>query len=164
LGRVAYFQDDYQTARRLSEESLAMMRELQHRNGMADSLYNLGNVTYEQGDYQAAHKVFAEGLTIRRERDDRRGMVSSLAGLAAVIAALGSSLHAARIWGAAERLHEEIGTPLPTNERPRYDRRVAGVRAASRDDTAFDRAWQEGRAFTLERALELAFEDTVEEP
>jgi predicted ATPase/class 3 adenylate cyclase len=164
LGRVAYFQGDYPTARMLSEESLAIMRELQHRNGMADSLYSLGNVTYEQGDYQAARKMFAEGLVIRRERDDRRGMVSSLAGLAAVIVALGSSLHAARIWGAAERLREQIGAPLPPNERPRYDQRVAGARAASKDDIAFDSAWQEGRALTLEVALELALAETVKRP
>ena len=99
---------------------------------------------------------------IQRELGDRRGIVYSFGGLAGVVAALGNSLRAARIWGGTERLREEIGLPRPPNERPLYDRRVAAARAAAADDTAFDRAWQEGRALTLEQAIELAMEETVE--
>nr|MDQ6923461.1 hypothetical protein [Pseudomonadota bacterium] len=69
-----------------------------------------------------------------------------------------------RIWGAVERLRTESGSPLPPKDRPVYDRRVAAARAALGDDAAFDRAWQEGRALTLEQAIELALEETVEHP
>jgi hypothetical protein len=106
---------------------------------------------------------FEEGLAIRRELGDRRGIAYSLAGLAAAVAALGNHLRAARIWGASERLCGEIGSPLQANERPRYDRRVAMARVALGDDAAFDRAWQEGHALTLEQALELAFEKSIEQ-
>jgi hypothetical protein len=93
---------------------------------------------------------------------DRRGIAFSLGGLAAVVAALGSSLRAARIWGAEARLREEIGSPLPPNDRSDYDRRVAAARAALGDHAAFDHAWQEGRALTLEQAIELALEESVQ--
>ncbi len=99
-----------------------------------------------------------------RELVDRWGIAFALEGLAAVVVAVDSLLRAARIWGAAERLREEIGAPLPPNDRPRYDRRVAAVRAALQDDAAFDRAWREGRSFTLEQAMELALKDTSERP
>jgi non-specific serine/threonine protein kinase len=79
-----------------------------------------------------------------------------------VVAALGSSLSAARIWGAAEQLREEIGLPLL--DRSRYDRRVAAARAALGDDAAFDHAWKEGSALTLEQAIEIALQDPVERP
>jgi predicted ATPase/class 3 adenylate cyclase/Tfp pilus assembly protein PilF len=164
LGRVACFQRDYPTARRLSEESLAIMRELQHGNGVADSLYSLANVAHEQGDYSTARQMFEEGIAIRRERGDQRGMVASLSGLAAMAATLGSSLRAARIWGAAERLREELGAPLPPSERLRHDRQVAAARGAIGDDAGFGLAWQEGRALTLEQAIELATEKSVERP
>lgn len=72
-----------------------------------------------------------------------------------MIAALGDSLRAARIWGAAERLHEEVGSALP-GENSSVGARVAATRATLGDDAAFDRAWQEGRAMTLEQALGLA--------
>jgi hypothetical protein len=61
-------------------------------------------------------------------------------------------------------MREEVGSPLAPSERPRYDRRVAEARAALGDDDAFERAWQEGRTLTLEHALELALEETVEKP
>ena len=67
---------------------------------------------------------------------------------------------AARLWGYAEQLREEIGSPLPSNERPRYERQVSAARAAMGNDAAFDHAWQEGRAMTLEQAMEIALQET----
>jgi non-specific serine/threonine protein kinase len=138
------------------------MRELQHGNGVADSLYSLGNVVCEQGDYSTARQMFEEGLAIRRERGDRRGMVASLAGLVVVVAARGEVLRAAWLWGAAEKGRADIGSQLSKNDQSRYDRRVAAARVALGDDAAFDHAWEEGRAMTLEHAIELALEKTTE--
>jgi hypothetical protein len=36
------------------------------------------------------------------------------------------------------------------------DRRIAAAREAMRDDAPFERAWQKGRALTLDQAIELA--------
>jgi hypothetical protein len=118
-------------------------------------------VACELGEFASARTLHEECLVIDRELGDKWGIAYSLEGLAAVAAALGSSLRAAHIWGAAEQLREEIGAPLPPNERPRYDRRVAVARAALRDDAAFERAWQEGRALTIEQGIALALSDTV---
>jgi tetratricopeptide (TPR) repeat protein len=164
LGIVAYALDDYPAAEALYEESLAILRELGYRQSTANSLNNLGNVAYQQGNYRSAQALHQEGLAIGRELGDKRGIALALEGLASVVAALGSSLRAARIWGAAEQLREEVGSPLPPKDRPDYDRRAAAARAAVGDDAAFDRAWQQGRALTLEQAIELALEDTVERP
>ena len=159
LGRVAYFYGDYPRARKLSEESLAIMRELQHGNGIADSLYTLASVAVEQGDYLTAREMFQEGLAIRRQRGERGGTVASLAGFAAMAAARGDLLRAARIWGVTECLRTEVGSPMSPNDRRDHDRRVAAARTALGDEAAFDRAWQVGRALTLEQAIELALDD-----
>jgi hypothetical protein len=37
------------------------------------------------------------------------------------------------------------------------------ARVALGDDAAFDRAWREGHAWTLEQVLELAFEKSIEQ-
>jgi hypothetical protein len=103
-------------------------------------------------------------LVIRHALGDRSGIARSLEGLAAVVATLGSPLRSGRIWGTAERLREEIGSPLPPNELPHYDRSVAAARATLGDDAAFDCAWQEGGSLTLEQAIAIALEETVERP
>ena len=163
LGRVAYVQGDYPAARALFEEGLAIARELEDRVSIAGSLNNLGRVARDQGDLASAWALHQEGMVIVRELGDRQGIADSLEGLASVYAALGSSLHAARVWGMAEQLRTEIGSPLPPDERPSYDRRIAAARAdVGDDDASFDRAWQEGRALPLEQAIALALEETVE--
>ena len=121
---------------------------------VADALNSLGTVVTEQSDYAGAWILHEEALLIRRELGDVEGTARSLEGLAAVVAALGSPLRAARIWGAAERIRAEVGLPLSPS-RPDYHRRVAAARTALGDDTSFERGWQEGRALTMEQAIEL---------
>ena len=68
-----------------------------------------------------------------------------------------SPSRAARIWAAAERLREEIGVPLRSFDRANYEDALVAARAALGDD-AFERAWREGRAMTLEDAVRYALD------
>ena len=117
-GVLASQQSDYPAAQALHEESLAIRRELGDPRGIGVSLSNLGIVAYEQGDYSAARALQEESLAIFRELGDRRGIAASLNGLANVAFALAEPHRAARCWGAAERLREEIGAPLPPASSP----------------------------------------------
>jgi tetratricopeptide (TPR) repeat protein len=146
----------------MAEESLAIRRELGDRGGVALALNTLGNLAFEQGEYSSARACYSESLAIERGLGDKRGIAFSLEGLAEVVAALGSARRAAGIWGAAERLREEIGSPLAPNERPRYERGVVAARASLGDDAAFNGAWQEGRASTLEEAIAIALAEAAE--
>ena len=65
LGLVAFDEDDYPSARAMSEESLAIQRELGDRRGIADSLNNLAIVASDQGDYATARASYEESLAIR---------------------------------------------------------------------------------------------------
>jgi predicted ATPase/class 3 adenylate cyclase/Tfp pilus assembly protein PilF len=163
LGNVAKHQGDLLSARALHEESLAIKRELGYRQRIASSLNSLADLSIDERDFGSAQALYREALVIGRELGERLRIAFSLEGLAAVVAAQGSSLRAARIWGAAEGLRAEAGSPLPPKDRPAYDRRVAAARTRE-DNLAFDRAWQEGRALTLEQAMELALKETAEEP
>jgi hypothetical protein len=75
-----------------------------------------------------------------------------------VLGAIGDGLRAAHIAGAAERLREQIGSPLTTDERLRHERRMAAVRVALGEDDAFERAWQKGRAMSSEQAIEISLQ------
>jgi tetratricopeptide (TPR) repeat protein len=161
LGMAADQQGDHVAARALYEESLAIKRDLGDKRGTANTLNNLGMVALELGDLAAARAQNEESLAIRRELMDRWGITNSLEGLAAIIAASGNSQRAARIWGAAERLRKENGSPRPPNEQSAYDRHVAAARTGSGNGSVFDRAWREGHALTFEQAMELAVEKSA---
>ncbi len=162
LGLVASAESEFASARALYEESLAIKRELGDQQGIANSLNNLAAMALEQGEFATARGLDEASLAIERELMNRRGITNSLEGLAAVHAGLGDPLRAARVWGAAERLRAEVGSPLTPIGRPPYDRPVAAARATLADDAAFDRAWQEGRALTMEQAIELALKESNE--
>ena len=162
LGVVAHAQCDHAAARSLYAESLAIRRALGDRSGIATSLHNLGLAASDQGDHASARTLFAESLLAFQELGYRRGLADALEALAYVGGSPSDPARAARIWGAAARLRTLIGAPLPPNERGRYDGRVATARAALGDDSAFDRAWQEGHDLPLDDVIGLALAWTDE--
>ena len=161
LGYLAWARGDLQSARGLLEEGMVIGRQLGHMTNLASLLDNLGVVVHDQGDYSTAHALLKESLAIHRQADDQRGIARSLEVLAAVVFALAGADPAARVWGHAERLREEVGAPHPPSERARYQRDVTAARTALHDDAAFDLAWQEGRAMTLEQAVQCALDSEV---
>jgi hypothetical protein len=68
-------------------------------------------------------------------------------------------IRAARLFGAGEALRERIGTPLPPSQRGQYDLLVESIRAQL-DTVAFEKAWAEGHAMTLEQAVAYALKET----
>ena len=86
-------------------------------------------------------------------------MVDCLAGFAAVLGMTHQPEQAARLFGSAECLFEGMGVILDPADQQEFDHYVAVVRNQL-DETAFAKAWAEGRAMTLEQAIEFALEET----
>ena len=137
----------------MCEQSLAIDRDLGNRWEIAISTCILGYVTGDQGDYEAARALHEEALRIHWELGNQWIIAEALEALAGVVSRLDEPFRAPRLWGAAERLREEMHEALLPVERIRYDREVASARAALGDDATFDSAWQEGRTMTLEQAV-----------
>lgn len=156
LGSLASNRGDYGKAREMYEESLGIWRQLGDQWGIANSLNNLGTAAREQGDLSAAAPLFVESLAIQKDLGDRWGIAVSLEDIASLIAMTSTSPLAPQLWGAAEALREEIGSPLLPVDRLRVDAQVAAARNAWSDDTAFNAAWAVGRATAIEKSVELA--------
>jgi predicted ATPase/class 3 adenylate cyclase/Tfp pilus assembly protein PilF len=161
LGDIAYHQGDDAAARALYEESLKIKHELGDKRGIAYTLIHLGGVASRQGDVAAARTLHVESLAIRRELWDRPGIAECLEGFADLAGVQGQPRRVARLFGAAEGLREAVGAPLPPSVRADYDGKVAAVRA-SLGEAELARAWAEGRAMTLEQAIEYALEEEDE--
>lgn len=153
LGLVALCRGDLEQAETLLQESLVLSRGGGDKRGVAAALSGLGRVADARGQYEQAVKLVKESFKMRREMGDKQGIAETLEGLASALSAFGGQMEleqAAQFFGAAERLREIIGAPLPPVERPVYERNVAAVRAQL-DELAFSRAWAEGREMGLEK-------------
>ncbi|MCA1617109.1 MAG: tetratricopeptide repeat protein, partial [Acidobacteria bacterium] len=99
-GTLAQNQGDYNAARVLFEESLAIWRELGDKQGEATSLHSLGWVAWRQTDYATAHALSEEALTLHRELGNKLGMAHSLNNL-------GWVAHHRGDYAAAREFHEQ---------------------------------------------------------
>jgi predicted ATPase/DNA-binding SARP family transcriptional activator len=155
IGEIARIENNYPMARSFYEESLALRRELGDTRGIAVSLINLGLVALHQDDDRQAATYFEESLPLFQKLGSTRGIIDCLAGLAGVAGKMGQPERAARLFGAVEAQREAIQTGLAYADRIEEDRHLDAVRAQL-DESTFAVAWAEGRAMTLEQAVDYA--------
>jgi class 3 adenylate cyclase len=118
-------------------------------------LWSLGLVAFDQHNFEEAHSQYKEGLRTAKELGNVWFGVFLVEAFAGLIAAEGQYVRAARLFGAAEAHRKITGLPLPLFHRSDYDRPVAIIRAGLKEE-AFSATWAEGRAMTLEQAIEYA--------
>jgi predicted ATPase/DNA-binding winged helix-turn-helix (wHTH) protein len=108
-GALARYQGDYPAARALHEESLAILRELGDRFGIAVSLNNLGNVACGQSDYLAGRAMYEQSLAIYRELGDRYGIATSLSNTGSEAVNQGDYPAATALLKESLAIHRELG-------------------------------------------------------
>ncbi|HKX04236.1 MAG TPA: tetratricopeptide repeat protein, partial [Methylomirabilota bacterium] len=153
LGRVVRYEGDFDRAAALHRQSLALARKAEDQSLIALSLYNLGMDILRGDDPQLAAEHFRQSLVICRDVGNTRITEECLKGLAGVACAQPLPKRAACLFGAAQRLRDLIG--FRPSDQAYHDERAASARAAL-GQPAFDAAWADGRAMTLEQAIEYA--------
>jgi non-specific serine/threonine protein kinase len=149
---------EYALAGACIDESLAIVRELGDPRLIANCTVNQGTLANLQGDVVSAAALFKDCLPTMVTLGNPEGIGDALAGLAVAYAATDAT-RAARLWGAMQQLMQSTGVALMPEEQRRDQRDIAAARAAFGDDAAFDRAWHEGRAMSLEQAVRYALAD-----
>ena len=137
---------------------MALARESGEQRPNIFSLWSLGLVAVDQHNYVEAHSLYKEGLAQAKELGEVWIGTFLVEAYAALLAAEGQYVRAARLLGATEAHRQAEGTPLPVAHRSDYDRPVAAIRAGLSEE-AFTAAWAQGRAITLEQAIEYALAD-----
>jgi len=166
LAESVRYRGDYARARTGYEESAALGQKLHRaKDHLAHNRQGLGYVALRQGDYDEARACFQESTRLLiaqglRYRVFAVGMAVNLAGLGGVAMAEGLPAKAVRLFGAADtHANRERLDPVDQLE---LDRDIAAARAQL-DAVAFDQAWAEGQAMTLEHSLAVALGDDVSE-
>ena len=96
-----------------------------------------------------------ESLVLRKDAESKPGIAECFERLGMVAAEQGRLERAARLLGAAEALREATDTQVRAVDRADHERAAASVRSG-REAKRLDRVWAEGRAMTLEQAVEYA--------
>jgi DNA-binding SARP family transcriptional activator len=164
LGCAAVVEGELDSAVSQLEEGLALCRELGDTRNTGTALYVLGMTELARGNLDRGAALLEEFPRITRGPNDKLGSVFSLWTLGKVAALRGRPVRAARLWGAAEALREQMGMPLAHFDLALsgYEQDLAAVRSTL-SDASFDAAWTEGRAMSPEQAIEYALE-AVGEP
>jgi tetratricopeptide (TPR) repeat protein len=155
MGETARARGDYAAARSFYEESLAIYQEVGSKPGVAMCSHNLGYVAIHEGNYDQATAYFTDSIGFHQERNDRGRMAYCLLGISQVCRAQGYTELAVQLAGAATAAMAATGHRLYYHlEQIEHEESLAAMRAALGPE-AFDKAWAEGQAISLEEALGL---------
>lgn len=149
------WQGKWAAAHELYRQSLVTARELGTPWEIGTALREIGLAECDEGHCELALTHLAEAMTILHGLGDRPGVIESLEGLAGVAAVTAAPGRAARLWGAAHALQQQMGGARSAHQKLIYERQVQPVRAIL-TAKAFDQAWNEGRAMTLDDAVRCA--------
>jgi DNA-binding CsgD family transcriptional regulator len=158
MGYRLLMEGDYEQGETLMEEAATLYRERGYKGGLQYAVDNLGWAALLQGNHQRARTCYRESLTLCKELGDKLVASESLGGLACICAAEGEAERAATLFGAAEALLEAVGGQHEPAEAALREPYLAAVRSEL-DEASWAEAQSEGRAMSMEQAIEYALSE-----
>jgi predicted ATPase/DNA-binding SARP family transcriptional activator/DNA-binding CsgD family transcriptional regulator len=159
LGYTLLREGDYGRGAALNEEAAALFRDRGYKGGGLELvLDNLGLAALLQGDHERARTSYEESLVLCKELGNMWIASESLEGMACISAAEGTSERAARLFGATETLREAVGYQQIPEEDAWREPYLAAARSRL-DEASWQEAWAEGRAMSMEQAIEYALSE-----
>jgi predicted ATPase/DNA-binding XRE family transcriptional regulator len=153
LSYLLRLQADYEQAGQFCEKSVVICQE--HLPDRKDIFFSSGVIAFYLGNHALAFQRFSYVLQIVWRSEDRSDAGICLSGLAAVAGETHQPERAARLAGAARAMLETGGRPLPPEEAREFGRRIQIARDQL-GETLFEALMAEGRALSLEQAIDLA--------
>jgi tetratricopeptide (TPR) repeat protein len=152
LGYDCTLRGELSEARAMFDEVLTTAHAFGLKKHSAYALENLGNLSTLEGDYAAARTRLCQSLVLGRELGDHHLLLYVLGDLTKMEAAHGRPERAARWGGVVSALRHQLGASMAPAEDEERERALEQVRAAL-GEVAYRRAFEDGRALSLEAAL-----------
>jgi predicted ATPase/DNA-binding CsgD family transcriptional regulator len=143
LGVVALGRGDLARAAERLDEAQTVAAAARYQLGLEVVALYQGLLACEQEDQARAAAWLSRGLSLL-EDEDPQGLARLVPAVAVVGALTGQADRAARLFGAAEALHETVGLIPALPERAIYERAIAGVRGTL-GENSMTAAWGAGR-------------------
>ena len=153
-------QGDLAKARVLGERAVGVARAYGLGRELGIALQVLGTVQLQQRELDAAAATIADALAALRSDPQPFWIARALELMGVIECARARGVHAARLFGAAERRRERMGAVLFQLDRERLAPIIAAARVAVGDER-FDGAWKAGRAESFDQMVDLAIESVL---
>ena len=160
LGEIARHQDDYESARKYYEEALTIAREESIKISIPLITLNLAATECLLGNNQKTLSHALDSLKVSEEIEDKISIGIALSILAVLANAVGDVKKAARLFGAAQAIHNAVGFKIEKSDRKFIDPCLTEARTAIGDE-AFDAAHAEGRQLSIEEAIAFVREGEI---
>ena len=158
LAVVKCYQGDYGRAVSLLQKCVAEFRDHGDRMGVAFSMAKMASTFRKAGDLAKAADCYRDGLALARELRLKIVIMECFYGMAALKDARRQPQQAARLLGVGAMFSEAANYTLPHAEQIEYDS-ISAALSRVLGQKAFAQAVAEGRALTLEQAIEYALAD-----
>jgi predicted ATPase/DNA-binding SARP family transcriptional activator/DNA-binding CsgD family transcriptional regulator len=166
LGHPALLQRDFERAKALSEEARTFAHELGSAGVeiVPTACINLGLASLGLGEHERAMGSFEEALVTSQDMDRTPQVIEALEGMASLAGALGKAARAAHLWGAAEAARRATGIIAFSPGELALHEPYLGLASSQLGDEAWQEALAEGRAMSLEEAVEYALSKEADQP
>lgn len=156
-GRMAGFIGDIETARARMNESAEISRRFGNKRIVYSSRSELAHILREHGILDEAFEIYKEVIPGWKDLGHRAAIAHELECLAYILTKREEPERAILLLGAAESLRELIDTDMTNLEREEYRKEVAALHAGMADSD-FNRLWSQGRALTMDEAIQAALQ------
>jgi predicted ATPase/class 3 adenylate cyclase len=153
-GYAAFMTDDFDSARSLLNESLALAQRTEDKFAIGGAHHTVGQVARMQGRLDDAAVEYRDSIRTLHELGDAASLTEPLQGLAAVLIDQGRAEVGVRLLAANAAIRERIGGGPP----PEW-LRLGDPLARAREnlgEEAYATAWEMGKAVTVDEAVSLA--------
>ena len=151
---------DLANGRIVAEQAVRVARAYGLGRELGIALQVLGTVQLQQRELDAAAATIADAIAALRGDPQPFWIARALELMGVIECARARGLHAARLFGAAERRRERMGAVLFQLDRERLDPTIAAARAAVGSER-FDAGWESGRAESFDQMVDLAIESVL---
>jgi predicted ATPase len=149
-GVVEHLAGKLDTARDFYERALHVGSQAGDKDSVASAMVNMGELDEAAGNIEAAYGHYRNSLELFLERGKKVAIaycVEEMAGLS--INHLNRPTHAALLFGFADALRTEIGSPIETFNEKRRAQDLQKIRDALNEE-AFLSSWQSGATMQME--------------
>ena len=142
----------------MMERAATLFQELSERWDFIEAIVAVGNAHRFAGEKAAAKQAHLQGIDLSATARNRSNATGLTFLLTALEGEMGRHERVARLWGAAQAVHEAIGAVRPPAAARLIGDPVAAARLAIGDE-AVERGLDEGRAMGYDAMLAYAHAD-----